>query len=204
MKFRNWESNWRPILGDIVTYFGKTASKTTDFQTFLEVNNPEEDGKKQKEKPFSYQSWIPENEASSKAMLTVALPWCSLMVMFLGVPAILLWKGEMQPFSWPHFWHQTYLLCALLSSSREPVKSVQQCGDPEKPVLPLRDWDSWCLGLWVHGVLISKVSFLLGYFDIFVEGKGVLPRTVFSRKETSSATKDSRQDPQSSKVTKEL
>lgn len=71
-------------------YFEKTASKTTDFQTFLEINNPEEDGKKEKEKLFSYQSRIPENEASSKAMLTVALPWCSLMVILLGVPEILL------------------------------------------------------------------------------------------------------------------
>lgn len=192
-------------------YFEKTASKTTDFQTFLEINNPEEDGKKEKEKLFSYQSRIPEHEASSKAMLTVALPWCSLMVrlsrtgwFYWGYLKSYCERGKCSHFPDPLFWYQTYLLCALLSSSKEPVKSVQQCGDPEKPVLPLRDWDSWCPGLWVHSILISKESFLLGCFDIFVEGKGVLPRTVFSHKETNSATKDSRQHPQSSKVTKEL
>ena len=43
---------------------------------------------------------------------------------------------------------------------------------------------------------------LLGQFEVFVEGKGILPRTRFSHKETSSAAKDPPQHTQSSKVMK--
>ncbi|EPQ06692.1 hypothetical protein D623_10010894 [Myotis brandtii] len=66
---------------------------------------------------------------------------------------------------------------AWSSFSKEPVEFVRQCGNPEKPVLPLRERVSWCLGLWEHRVLISKLCPLLGCVDISVEGKGILPRT---------------------------
>lgn len=50
---------------------------------------------------------------------------------------------------------------------------------------------------------VNSWSSLLGQLDVFVEEKDILPRTGFSHKETSSATKDPPQDPQSSKVMKE-
>lgn len=44
--------------------------------------------------------------------------------------------------------HQLYA-----SLSKEPVKFVEQLGDPEKPVSPLKELVSWCLGLWVRSVI---------------------------------------------------
>lgn len=128
----------------------------------------------------------------SEHMVAAAWPQCSLMV-YLSRMGWFYWecmrsyseRGNAAIFPGP----QTSFVCALLSSAKEPVKFVEQCDDPEKPVLPLGEWVSWCVGLWVHSVLIRQLSSLLGCFDIFVEGKDVLPRTVFSHKKTSSATK---------------
>ena len=68
-------------------------------------------------------------------------------------------------------------------------------------------------GNWSRGVVLGPVSTqqhwsvrswlsLLGQFEVFVEGKGILPRTRFSHKETSSAAKDPPQHTKSSKVMK--
>lgn len=54
-------------------------------------------------------------------------------------------------------------------------------------------WGNWSHGAQACGCsesLISKLSFLLGRSDTFVEDKGVLPRIGLTHKETSSATKD--------------
>lgn len=132
----------------------------------------------------------------SEHMVTATWPQCSLMV-HLSRMGQFYWecmksyseRGNAAIFPGPHSWCQTSFVCALLSSAKEPVKFLEQCDDPEKTVLPLREWVSWCVGLWVRSVLISQLSPLLGRFDIFVEGKDVLPKTVFSHKKTSSATK---------------
>lgn len=87
-------------------YFGKTANKTTDFQTCLEIHNLGEDGKKEKEKLFSYQSRIPENGARFRAYghrhpTMVFTDDASLQneLILLGVLEAFTVKDGMRPFS---------------------------------------------------------------------------------------------------------
>lgn len=154
MKFRSKESNCHPLLGDTILYFGK-QNKTNNFWTCLEVSNPKEDGKKEKEMPF-----FPTNlklqrmTLGSEPLVIATLPWCSLMVHLSttgwfdftgGTRSFYPERRDAAIFLFPN-WCQTSFVCALFSLCQEPMKFVEQLGDPEKPVLTLRKLVSWFPG----------------------------------------------------------
>lgn len=104
-------------------YCEKTSDKTTHFQTRLEIGNPKEDGKQEKEKLFSYPSQIPEDNAwlrtfghsySTMVLLANGASFQDRLIL-LGLLEAFTVKEGMQSFSSSQLdtKHRLYVPCCL-------------------------------------------------------------------------------------------